>query len=415
MIRHRLNIAHTRRTPSPMDKLLTEYLATVKQQHVLHGIPEAESQFLLQQEAASKRPYCDPSFGQVDVLVIGIYSTAISSFHYSHHFDLLVAVSALDECTIALQELGKADFVQPLDWDFLPSSAVLATVRCVLLLFNLDAGKASPAVVWSGLWAAWIVKNIDTHVGGWEWLPPQEPVGLFTKPYELCTVHLRAVQTIHRPAMYAVADDDPSWQRMPAYLCLRNWVVAAVAYLDMKIHCIPPFPLHGYVTSVTAPPKRTPKENVWFTALTDDHVPLYFNRHLKTLTLDRPVEFDGANVVVPRTIEACMMEMLMGDPVLRADVEARRAQMDIDQDKDNEWVECVDATTGTRFYYSFQRVKLAYTRPASKNIVIADKSVAYRCVLRIQAAYRRRQAMQFVNQKRQKTRKLPRFTSRNFF
>ncbi|RHZ28180.1 hypothetical protein DYB37_007348 [Aphanomyces astaci] len=345
-------------------------------------------------EAASKRPYCDPSFGQVDVLVI---------------------VSALDECTIALQELGKADFVQPLDWDFLPSSAVLATVRCVLLLFNLDAGKASPAVVWSGLWAAWIVKNIDTHVGGWEWLASNEPVGLFTKPYELCTVHLRAVQTIHRPAMYAVADDDPSWQRMPAYLCLRNWVVAAVAYLDMKIHCIPPFPLHGYVTSVTAPPKRTPKENVWFTALTDDHVPLYFNRHLKTLTLDRPVEFDGANVVVPRTIEACMMEMLMGDPVLRADVEARRAQMDIDQDKDNEWVECVDATTGTRFYYSFQRVKLAYTRPASKNIVIADKSVAYRCVLRIQAAYRRRQAMQFVNQKRQKTRKLPRFTSRNFF
>ncbi|ETW00673.1 hypothetical protein, variant [Aphanomyces invadans] len=377
-----------------MNKLLAEYLASLKQQHAHRGVPDAESHLILKQEEAAKRPYCDPSFGQVEVLVI---------------------VSALDECTITLQELGKSDFLEPLGWDFLPSPAVLATVQCVLLLFNLDAGNAPPSVVWSGVWAAWIVKNIDTHIGGWEWLASNEPVGLFTKPYELCTAHLRTIQTLHLPSTYAVPDDDPSWQRMPAYLCLRNWVAAAVAYLNMKTHCISSFPLHGYVTTVTAPPKRTPKENVWFSTLTDEHVPIYYNRHLKTLALDKPLDFDGANIVVPRTIEALMMEMLMGDPILRADVEARRVQMDIDLDKDNEWIECVDATTSSRFYYSFQRFKLAYMRPASKNIVAADKSVAFRCVLRIQSAYRRRQAMQFVNQKRQKTRKLPRFTSRNFF
>ncbi|KAF0682529.1 Aste57867_25327 [Aphanomyces stellatus] len=376
-----------------MNKLLTDHLADVKRHHVQHGIPEGESQTLLDKEAAAKRPYCAPSFGQVEVLVV---------------------VSAFDDSTVALQEMGKSDFLEPLGWDFLPSPQVLVTVRCVLWLFNIDAGKAPPAALWSGLWAAWIVKNIDTHVGGWEWMTCNEPTGLFTKPYELSIAHLDAAQAL-LPSTYVVPDSDATWQRMPAYLLLRYWVTAACDYLHMVTHCLPTFPMHTYIAVMTKPPTRTPKENVWFTALTEEGVPYYYHRHLKTIVLERPEDFDGDKVVVPRTIESQMLELLMEDPVLRADVEVRRVQLDMDKDKDNEWVECMDATSGERFYYSFQRVKVAFTRPQSKNIISAENSVAFQCVLRIQAAYRMRQAKMFVREKRQKTRKLPRFTSRNFF
>ncbi|KAH9084421.1 hypothetical protein LEN26_020813 [Aphanomyces euteiches] len=376
-----------------MDKLLQDHLDEVKKRHIQHGVPQTESQNLLEKEAAAKRLYCDPSFGNVEVVSI---------------------VSAYDECTIALQEKGKADFLEPLGWDFLPTNEVLATVRCVLWMFGLDSARATPTALWTKVWATWIVMNIDTHVSGWEWAASNEPVGLFTKPYDLSVTYLDNVMAL-LPSTYGVDDSDHTWQRMPAYLCLRNWVAATSAYLHMVTHCIPSFPIHGYMAMMTQPPKRTPKENLWYKGITDEGVPYYYHRHLKTIVLDKPEDFDGENVVVPRTIEAQMIEHLVADPILRAEVEIRRVQIEVEKDKDYEWVECHDATTGERFYYSFQRYKLAFTRPASKNIIPAEKSAAYRCVLRLQAAYRMSLAKRVVHQKRQKTRKLPRFSSRNFF
>jgi hypothetical protein len=126
-------------------------------------------------------------------------------------------------------------------------------------------------------------------------------------------------------------------------------------------------------------------------------------------------DFDGRGIPAPRFIEQQMLEVLMRDPVLRAEAEVRRAQLEVARDKDNEWVECVDTTTRGLFYYSFQRYKLSYSRPNSKNIVSCSRSLAFQAVLRIQSAYRMKEAKKLVQEKRQKQKRLPKFQTRNFF
>ncbi|OQR96512.1 hypothetical protein ACHHYP_15481 [Achlya hypogyna] len=373
------------------DATLLRCLVELKAKLASAGCTRQQLHVQLDKEYIARRPYCPPHFTKVEVLAI---------------------VSAYDESVIALQEMGKGDFLDPLGWDLVPSEAVVTTVRCVLWLFNLDATKASSAVLWSGLWAAWIVKNIDAHLGGWEWVASNEPTGLFTKPYDLSPARLEDI-LLALPTTYRTPVTDASWQRMPAYACLRDWVACAAAYLHMKSYVLPP--IAEYVAAVLEPPPRTPKENVWFKATTDEGVPYYYNRNTQAVVLDEPAAFDGARIAVPRFMELQMLELLLSDAKLREEVEVRRHAIEMARDKDNAWVECVDATTKARYYYSFQRLKLTYSRPNSRNIVKAESSPAYRSVVRIQAAYRRREAQQLVGEKRVKARHMPRFQSRHFF
>jgi hypothetical protein len=230
-----------------------------------------------------KRPYCEPSFGIVEVMDIGKILHMLVFVMCFHK----MLVSAFDESTIALQEMGKHEFLEPLSWDFLPSDEVLTTVRCVLWLFGIDSKNIASKNLWPQLWAPWIVRNIDLHLSGWEWAASNEPVGLFTKPYDLNPYHLEDIQ-LSLPTTYRVPPEEYSWQRMPAYLRLRNWATCASAYVHMTQHCLPDLEVANHVRAVTAAPKRTPKENVWFVTHTEDGVPYYYHRHLQTVVFDEP-------------------------------------------------------------------------------------------------------------------------------
>ncbi|KDO23498.1 hypothetical protein SPRG_11421 [Saprolegnia parasitica CBS 223.65] len=377
----------------PEDDALVRHLDQLKKELQAKGASKAQIAIQLDKEYMAKRPYVSPAFTKMEVLAI---------------------VSAYDESVIALQEMGKSDFLDPLGWDFPPSEAVLTTVRCVLWLFNVPSPKATSSVLWSGVWAAWIVKNIDAHLCGWEWVACNEPMGLFTKPYDLSRLHLDDLQA-SLPSTYRVPPSDPSWLRMPAYLLLRDWVSCAVDHVHMQTHVLPTAVAAPYLAKVLEPPTRTPKENVWFMAYTEDGgVPYYYNRDTQACVLDEPPNFDGARVVVPRFMELQMLEVLLSDAKLRADVEVRRVALELARDKDNAWVECVDLPTKARYYYSFQRCKITFTRPNSRNILKAESSPAYRSVVRIQSAYRRRQALALVREKRAKRQHMPRFASRHF-
>ncbi|OQR95548.1 hypothetical protein THRCLA_07776 [Thraustotheca clavata] len=353
------------------------------------GLSQAKIARELTKEYIAKKAYCNDMFTKVDVLAI---------------------VSAFDDSAMVLQEMGKQDFLECIGYDFLPSNGVLMTVRCVLWLFNIDTSKTSDSIVWSGIWAAWIVKNIDAHVLGWEWMTCNEPLGLFTKPYDLSSKYLDEIEII-LPEIAATAQQ--TWQ--PAYALLRNWVCCAFDYLHMATNVLPINPLAKYIATLLEPSKRTPKENIWFVAHTEDDVPFYYNRHSQECVLDEPEDFDGARVLVPRFMELQMLDVLMGDANLRAEVEVRRHLLEMARDKDNAWVECYDYITKARYYYSLQRLKLSYSRPNSRNIIKAETSPAYRSVIRIQSAYRRRQAQELVNEKRAKCKQMPRFQTRHFF
>ncbi|KAF1774459.1 hypothetical protein GQ600_5167 [Phytophthora cactorum] len=166
-------------------------------------------------------------------------------------------------------EQPKKHFLDPLSWDMPPHKAVVSVVEAVLLLFDVPLpSKLSDEDTWRACWGLWIVKNIEAHSSGWEWLAHNEPIGLFTKPYALSVSNLDRVY----------------------------WAGACAAYLHMVEHCLPEFDGYEAVQTLVTPPKRTPKENAWFRCESEDGVAYFYNRLYQSITLDRPQDFDGAHI-----------------------------------------------------------------------------------------------------------------------
>ncbi|EEY53443.1 uncharacterized protein PITG_07097 [Phytophthora infestans T30-4] len=341
---------------------------------------EATWTSLLLREVSAKTQYLDPEWGFVDASNI---------------------VSRVDECIIALQGQPKKHFLDPLSWDMSPHRAIVSVVEAVLLLFDVPLpSQLSDEDMWRACWGLWIVKNIEAHSSGWEWMTHNEPIGLFTKPYALSVSNL---------------DRHRCWHHLPAYARLRDWAGACAAYLHMLDHCLPEF--HGYeaVRKLVTPPKRTPKENVWFRCESEDGVAYFYNRLYQSITFDRPQDFDGAHVAqkkIPSVIRELIAETLQADVSTRLELERRgklkiHAQL-LDQDQ---WVECLDTRTQTRYYYSIRHYKTSATPPEHGVFESYRESFAYASVLRLQAAYRRRRLEHKTQVRKAKRGTLPSFAT----
>lgn len=333
-------------------------------------------------------------------------------------------VAKVDDAILALQEQPKKAFLAPLSWDFLPHHAVLQTAKAVLLLFNIDTatrGQHAAAATdsrdtdttWQSYWALWLVKNIDAHRDGWEWMSVNEPTGLFTKPYQLSTAHLDRVFNLLQDIESSASPDHHCWQTLPAYACLRDWVAACTDYLHMTLHCLAGFPAHSEMQKLVAPPKRTPKANVWFRFETDDGVEYYYNRLDRMLVLSRPEDFDGGQVTaVPLVIQELVQDTLQSDVATRLELERRGKQrVHAQLFAEDEWIECRDPRTFDTFYYSLKHYKVAHEPPTSGVFVSCVDSPAYAAVLKLQAAYRRRRLERRTTRRRTKRNSLPVFSS----
>lgn len=322
-------------------------------------------------------------------------------------------VAEVDERIIALQAMRKTDFLDPLSWDLAPHPAVLATVEAVLLLFDrVPTTSTSPNVLWSDVWGVWIVKNIDAHSGGWEWVATNEPTGLFTKPYALSPDHLERVEQLLERTQTAPASHR-CWTRMRAYASLRDWAAACAKYVHMTHHCLPSFPAYADVQKLIAPPPRTPQANVWFRLESAEGVAYYYNRLLQTVTLERPVDFDGAHVTaIPIVVQELIQDTLQRDVATRLELERRSRQRAREQLlAEDEWIECVDANSQRPFYYSLKHYRVMWTPPAHGAFIPYSESVAFAAVLRLQAAYRRRRLALCAQAKRTKRSSLPVFSA----
>lgn len=335
----------------------------------------------------------------------------------------------MDEATIALQEKTKRDFLDPLSWDLLPAPAILATIRAVLLLFNVPLSAARPShhhrqsdqlndqflddeETWRARWGLWIVKNIDSHTRGWEWSATNEPVGLFTKPYALCPDHLQRVQSFLEIAI-ATPDAQRCWQSMPAYRCLKNWAVACYEYVHMRHHCLPGFPAFTEIQKVVAPPQRSSPANVWFRCEMAEGIAYFYNRLEQTIRLDQPPDFDGAHVKqIPLPIQELIQEALANDPASRLELERRSRQRALAQLlAEDEWIECVDFHTQKLFYYSLKHYRVAETAPPNGAYISHTESVAYKAVLQLQASYRNRRLQKKLLVRKAKRSSLPAFAA----
>ncbi|DAZ94383.1 TPA: hypothetical protein N0F65_001117 [Lagenidium giganteum] len=376
----------------------------------------------LRLEVEAKLPFMDPSWGRMEAAAIDRNAVHIAGDHRPHilfphvPFSLTVSlantVSRVDECTIALQECTKKEFLDPLSFDLAPHSAVLATVRAVLLLFHVQVPRALDGeALWKNCWGLWIIKNIDTHRSGWEWAATNEPTGLFTKPYALSATSLREVNALLKSTTM-LPDSHRCWQRLRAYLCLRNWAMASAAYVHMRTHCLPEFPGFEDMKKLVTPPARTPQANVWFRIETPEGVEYFYNRLAQSVQLARPDDFDGQYVTtIPLVVRELIADALANDPVTRLELEKccseRRCQALFAED---EWVECLDVRTQETFYYSFKHFKLQWEPPESGFYISYTKSIAYAAVLRLQAAYRRRRLQQRLLMKKTKRASLPVFS-----
>ncbi|ETK76019.1 hypothetical protein F441_17835 [Phytophthora nicotianae CJ01A1] len=356
---------------------------------------EAELMSILLGEASAKMQYLDPEWGFVDASNI---------------------VSRVDECIIALQEQPKKHFLDPLSWDMPPHKAVVSVVEAVLLLFDVPLPpKLSDEDMWRACWGLWIVKNIEAHSSGWEWMAHNEPIGLFTKPYALSVANLDRVCELLQITRHLAPPGHRCWHHLPAYTSLRDWAGACAAYLHMVEHCLPEF--HGFeaVQKLVTPPKRTPKENVWFRCESEDGVAYFYNRLYQSITLDRPHDFDGAHITqksIPSVIRERIAEVLQADVSTRLELERRgklkiHAQL-LDQDQ---WIECFDTRTQTKYYYSIRHYKTSPTPPEHGVFEIYRESFAYASVLRLQAAYRRRRLEQKTQVRKAKRGTLPSFAT----
>ncbi|KAG7387099.1 hypothetical protein PHYPSEUDO_014753 [Phytophthora pseudosyringae] len=356
---------------------------------------EAALTSILLADVSAKVPYLDPEWGFVDASNI---------------------VSRVDDCIIALQEQPKKQFLDPLSWDLPPHNAVVSVVEAVLLLFNVPLpSKIDDEAMWRACWGLWIVKNIDAHSSGWQWMSHNEPIGLFTKPYALSVANLDRVCELLGRATLLARPDHRCWHHLPAYACLRDWAGACAAYLHMLEHCLPEFDGYDAVQKLVTPPKRTPKENVWFRCETEDGIDYYYNRLFQTITLDRPEDFDGAHIVpknIPSILRELIAETLQADVPTRLELERRGKQKIhahlLDQD---EWVECFDTRQQTKYYYSVRHYKMSPTPPEHGVFESYRESFAYAAVLRLQAAYRRRRLDQKTQVRKAKRGALPSFAA----
>lgn len=325
-------------------------------------------------------------------------------------------VAKVDECIIALQEKKNREFLDPLSWDLLPHPAIIATVEAVLLLFNIPvpapSAKEDLEAKWRNVWGLWIVKNIDAHAGGWEWVATNEPMGLFTKPYCLSPDHLDRIEQLLETA-FSTPASHCCWQRMQAYASLRDWTAACVKYVHMMHHCLPTFPAYTDIQKLVTPPQRTPQANVWFRLESPEGVEYFYNRLLLSVTLEKPSDFDGANVTsIPGVIQELIQDALQNDVVMRLELEKRSRQRAREKLlAEDEWIECLDYTTQTHFYYSLTHYRIMWTPPANGAFISSAESVAFAAVLRLQAAYRKRRLERKLHVKRTKRSSLPVFSA----
>ncbi|KAJ8550261.1 hypothetical protein ON010_g10810 [Phytophthora cinnamomi] len=249
---------------------------------------------LLLRDIGAKVQYLDPEWGFVDASNI---------------------VSRVDDCIIALQEQPKKQFLDPLSWDMPPHKAVVAVVNAVLLLFDVPLPRnIGDEDMWRACWGLWIVKNIDAHSSGWEWMSHNEPIGLFTKPYALSAANLdRVYDLLGSATELAPPGEHRCWHHLPAYACLRNWAGACAAYLHMVEHCLPEFDGYAAVQKLVTPPKRTPKDNIWFRCETEDGIDYFYNRLYQSITLERPDDFDGGHIA-PKNIPSIVKELIAENP-----------------------------------------------------------------------------------------------------
>ncbi|KAJ0400650.1 hypothetical protein ATCC90586_010581 [Pythium insidiosum] len=380
-------------------KVLFSYLLTVATQTPAKEATPADDMSdetavleRLTQEARDKRVYANEAWGFIDAATI---------------------VSRVDDCAIALQARPKREFLDPLNWDIAPHSAIVATVKAVLLLFDVPyPSYATDDEVWTTHWALWIIKNIDAHTSGWEWVATNEPMGLFTQPYVLSPRHLRRVNDLV-DSTRALPDSHRCWHRMTAYRCLRDWVAACVSYVHLKAHHLNGFPSHDDIVRLMAPPRRTPQSNVWFRLETREGVEYFYNRLLQQLTIDRPADFDGDAVTsIPNVIRQLVNEALENDHATRLELERRGHQRIRERLLDEEqWVQCIDVHTQQEYYYSVRHFRISEVPPANGVFIPHTESVAYRAVLRLQTAYRRRRLQQRLQVKKVKRASLPVFST----
>ncbi|KAE9031830.1 hypothetical protein PR002_g9496 [Phytophthora rubi] len=351
---------------------------------------------LLLRDIGAKVQYLDPDWGLVDASNI---------------------VSRVDDCIIALQEQPKKQFLDPLSWDMSPHKAVVAVVEAVLLLFDVPLPlKIDDEDMWRACWGLWIVKNIDAHSSGWEWMSHNEPIGLFTKPYALSVTNLdRVYELLGSATTLAPPGEHRCWHHLPAYACLRDWAGACAAYLHMVEHCLPEFDGYEAVQRLVTPPKRTPKDNVWFRCETEDGIDYFYNRLYQSITLDRPEDFDGAHIApknIPSVVKELIAEILHADVSTRIELERRGKQKIhahlLNQD---EWVECLDTHTQSKYYYSVRHYKVSPNPPEHGVFETYRESVAYAAVLRLQAAYRRRRVEHKTQVRKAKRGTLPSFSA----
>ncbi|KAG6952322.1 hypothetical protein JG687_00013071, partial [Phytophthora cactorum] len=260
-------------------------------------------------------------------------------------------------------EQPKKHFLDPLSWDMPPHKAVVSVVEAVLLLFDVPLpSKLSDEDTWRACWGLWIVKNIEAHSSGWEWLAHNEPIGLFTKPYALSVSNLDRVY----------------------------WAGACAAYLHMVEHCLPEFDGYEAVQKLVTPPKRTPKENVWFCCESEDGIAYFYNRLYQSITLDRPQDFDGAHIAqknIPSVIQELIVDTLQADVSTRLELER------------------------TNYYYSIIHYRVSPYPPEHGVFESYRESFVYASVLRLQAAYRRRRLEQKTQVRKAKRGTLPSFAT----
>lgn len=375
------------------ERAVYQRLLTLVAEH--EDCDEAQLTSILLRDISAKMQYLDPDWGFVDASNI---------------------VSRVDDCIIALQEQAKKQFIEPLSWDMPPHKAVVSIVEAVLLLFDVPLpAQIEDEGMWRACWGLWIVKNIDAHSSGWEWMAHNEPIGLFTKPYALSVGNLDRVCELLRAATLLAPFGHRCWHHLPAYACLKEWAGACAAYLHMVEHCLPEFEGYNAVQKLVTPPKRTPKENVWFRCETQDGIDYYYNRLYQSITLDRPEDFDGMNVApknIPTVLRELIAETLQANVSIRLELEQRgkhkiHSQL-LEQD---EWVECFDRQTQTKYYYSVRHYKTSPTPPDHGVFETYRESFAYAAVLRLQAAYRRRRLDQKTQVRKAKRGTLPSFAS----
>jgi hypothetical protein len=357
---------------SSSEQALVHYLEKLAKKCDSEKIKRHKVKELLKKEIFHKQKYMLNTWGIVEAMAI---------------------VSKTDEKIIQLQEMKKKNFIDPLSWDFLPHHVVLVTCKAVLLLFNITIPSTfTDEQVWQQVWALWIVKNIDAHESGWEWMSTNEPTGLFTKPYNLSSNHLEQVYLFLEEAKI-LPDEHPAWRRMKVYLYLRDWAISCYEYVHMQHHLLQGFPSYKEVKKLIKPPRKTLKDPTYIAIETPEGVIYYYHRVTQTVSLEKPDQFDGGKSQRIEQISLLLQQLindaLINDPSTRFALERQCKERQREKLLAmEEWVECIDEKRQMTFYYSFKLNKITYTPPEAYRSY--KESIGYLAVVRMQVAYRKR-------------------------